>query len=118
MEYPKLSDDIPGLGTSGYDPTFHAAGYNARDNAQELKTQFLTLLVAQLKNQDPMNPIENQDFISQMAQFSSLEQLITLNDTVDDISKLILLANFEEVKDPENAETGGENKDGETENQG
>jgi flagellar basal-body rod modification protein FlgD len=46
------------------------------------KSEFLKLLVAQLKNQDPLNPIDNQDFIAQLATFSSLEQLISINQAV------------------------------------
>ncbi len=46
------------------------------------KAQFLELLVAQLKNQDPMNPMDNQAFIAQLATFSSLEQLISINQSV------------------------------------
>lgn len=39
------------------------------------KDAFLQLLVTQLANQDPTNPMEDRDFIAQMAQFSSLEQM-------------------------------------------
>lgn len=46
------------------------------------KTEFLNLLVAQLKNQDPMNPMDNQQFIAQLATFSSLEQLMSINEAV------------------------------------
>jgi flagellar basal-body rod modification protein FlgD len=39
------------------------------------KDSFLQMLVTQLQNQDPTDPMKNQDFIAQMAQFSSLEQM-------------------------------------------
>ncbi len=47
------------------------------------KEDFLTLLVAQLANQDPLNPMENTEFVSQLAQYSSLEELITVNDNLE-----------------------------------
>lgn len=43
------------------------------------KNAFLKLLVTQLANQDPMNPMEDRDFIAQLAQFSSLEQMQQMN---------------------------------------
>lgn len=49
------------------------------------KEAFLTMMVAQLKNQDPLNPMEGTDFTAQLAQFSSLEQQITMNTNLSSI---------------------------------
>ncbi len=47
---------------------------------------FLKLLVAQLQNQDPLNPQENHEFVAQLAQFSSLEQSIGINTRLDQLA--------------------------------
>lgn len=44
---------------------------------------FLKLLVAQLKNQDPLKPQDNSQFVAELAQFSSLEQSMGINDRLD-----------------------------------
>jgi flagellar basal-body rod modification protein FlgD len=46
------------------------------------KDEFLTLLVTQLRNQDPMSPLQPQEFAAQLAQFSAVEQLTQVNDTL------------------------------------
>lgn len=44
---------------------------------------FLQLLTAQLRNQDPLSPLEGTEFVAQLATFSSVEQLIAVNESVD-----------------------------------
>jgi len=65
------------------------ASYNAYE-AEETKDStaigsedFLTLLVAQLENQDPLNPTDTSQFTDQLAQYTQVEQLINLNDKMD-----------------------------------
>lgn len=56
------------------------------DNAAVEQQEFLTLLVHQLQHQDPLNPMKNEEFAVQLAQFSSLEQLIQINKKLSDSS--------------------------------
>ncbi len=52
--------------------------------SQELgKTEFLQLLIAQLQNQDPLEPMSNSEFVAQLAQFSSVEQLVAVNEGIN-----------------------------------
>ena len=49
------------------------------------KNEFLNLMIAQLNNQSPLEPQDNTAFVAQLAQFSSLEGITELNDSVGDI---------------------------------
>lgn len=50
------------------------------------KEDFLVLLVAQLQNQDPLNPSDPTEFTAQLAQYSSLEQLMTVNQNIESLA--------------------------------
>jgi len=59
----------------------------AKNTAEEQKSQFLTLLVEQLKGQNPLDPKDGTEFVSQLAQFSSLEELINIRTLLESASK-------------------------------
>ena len=50
------------------------------------KDEFIQLLVAQLRNQDPLNPSRPEEFASQLAQFSSLEQMLNISESVNSMA--------------------------------
>jgi len=56
------------------------------NNAQDLQNQFLTMLVTQLKNQDPTNPMDNSQLTTQLAQINTLSGIEKLNTTLGAIS--------------------------------
>src|SRR3954447_18436374 len=65
---------IPSVNTTPSAKTQSASGANSAMG----KDQFLRLFVAQLQHQDPMSPMQDSDFMGQMASFSTLEQVSNL----------------------------------------
>ncbi len=68
-------------GTNSTDPVT-SFGSSADPNEALGKDAFMRLLVAQLENQDPLEPVDNTAYVAQLAQFSQLEQAQELNDNV------------------------------------
>ncbi len=69
----------PGLATAA-GTAASAAGSGS--SAAQIQNQFLTLLVAQMKNQDPMNPMDSSQMTSQLAQISSVQGIQNLNTSI------------------------------------
>lgn len=61
---------------------------SSAEGAAADKNMFMKLLLAQIKNQDPLKPVEQTDFVAQLAQFSSLEGIQNLNASVQDIGSM------------------------------
>jgi len=57
-------------------------GSKMKNSSSLGKDDFMKLLIQQMKNQDPMNPVDGTQFAAQLAQFSSLEQLQNLNNSM------------------------------------
>ena len=72
--------DISALGLGAASADLTSSASKSADLSQQIgKTEFLTLLVAQLQNQDPLNPQDPTEFTAQLAQYSSLEQQFATN---------------------------------------
>lgn len=71
------------ISTSNVWPNYSEVNVNKAENNKSNDTlgkdQFLSILVAQLRNQDPMQPMQDKEFIAQMAQFTSVEQLMNMS---------------------------------------
>jgi flagellar basal-body rod modification protein FlgD len=59
-----------------------STGSSATDQAQKQQSEFLTLLVTQLKQQNPLDPTDGTQFVTQLAQFSSLNELVNIRATL------------------------------------
>lgn len=66
------------------DPSLYLHNQKERTPSPDLgKDEFLKILMTQLKNQDPTNPMDDRQFVSQMAEFSSLEQMMNMSKSIN-----------------------------------
>jgi len=84
--------------------TVAATGASAYSSASDAvsKTQvdyqsFLKLLVAQMKNQDPTNPMDNTEYMAQLATFSQVEQSVQMNQKLDQMLQSSTLAQADSI---------------------
>jgi flagellar basal-body rod modification protein FlgD len=81
--------EIAGInGASGQSEINRAAA-----KQQITRDDFLKLLISQLQNQDPLKPLDNQEFASQLATFNSLEQLIGVNEKLETLQTKLFQSN-------------------------
>lgn len=111
------------ISTSNIWPNYSAQNVktaSAKESTTMGKDQFLKILITQLQNQDPMQPLEDKEFVAQMAQFSSVEQLMNISTQLTAMSQSLGTASGLIGKDISWIQTGkkdsitGETGDGTT----
>lgn len=79
MDITAVTNNTPATGSQASVATAIASGTDKLANEQT----FLKLFVAQLQNQDPLNPQDGTQFVAQLAQFSQLEQSLQMRQDLD-----------------------------------
>lgn len=83
---------MSGVEGVGVNPAVTGEAQKAKESAEQNglnKDEFLQLLVGQLKNQNPLSPVGSQEFMSQMAAFSTLEQVTNLAVSNEELNGMI-----------------------------
>jgi len=87
-----MTAPIPSSSYTGQ-PASSQSGSTATAGAPVTENMFLQLLVAQLQNQDPMNPTDSTQFVTQLAQFQQMEQSMNMGTDISairtDMDKLV-----------------------------
>jgi flagellar basal-body rod modification protein FlgD len=80
-----MASSVSPLTSQPTTPTSNTSTSNSLSSAPS-ESMFLNLLVAQIQNQDPLNPTDSTQFVSQLAQFSELEQVIAIRGDTDSMA--------------------------------
>ena len=72
----------------------NGAAAKSKSNADVSKNEFLTMLIAQLKNQDPESPLDSKEFAVQLAQFTQVEKLVEISGKLDRGNDISAYAGF------------------------
>lgn len=84
--------DVSGVANTGSQAAAAAAAAGASGSSADVGEQFnsfIQLLTAQVKNQDPLSPLDSTQFVNQLATFSSLEQQVNTNTNLQNIAGLV-----------------------------
>ncbi len=73
------------------------ASFSKVEGIEDVQSRFLELLVAQLKNQDPLSPMDNAQVTSQMAQLSTVSGIENLNKTMEGLGQVIAAGQFSQA---------------------
>lgn len=85
-----MSNSITDTTSTAYAATDTTTNSAATKGSSEIsKDAFLQLLVAQIKNQDPLNPTDGVQFLTQLAQFSQLEQTMGIRDDLKTLTSAV-----------------------------
>lgn len=76
---------VSGVGGTGSNSAANALTNLTASNSFVSQNTFLTLLITQLKNQDPLNPQDSSQFVSQLAQFTSLQQMTQVSKGMEQV---------------------------------
>ncbi len=98
---------MPSIPSANTSPAATTQAAKSGTNSAMGKDQFLKLFVAQLQHQDPMNPMQDSDFMGQMASFSTLEQVSNLATENARSNAISLLGRTVTYKDKDGAEHTG-----------
>ena len=74
---------------TGTSPSGSSTSSKTGTNSLASESTFLTLLVAQLQNQDPSQPADGMQFVTQLAQFTTLEQNLAMRNDLDSINSKV-----------------------------
>ena len=90
--YTALSADVP-LSVSNNDMTKVANNPLDPNGGASLQNEFINLMVAQIKNQDPLNPLDGTEYVSQLAQFSQVRSMENMSSLMK--NSMVLLDNMQ-----------------------
>lgn len=122
MEFSSLMSAQEQSRTAAQADAFNKALNNGREMNRTLgRDDFLKILITQLKNQDPTSPMEDKEFIAQMAQFSTLEQMTNMSEEFGSLAEglsasravsmlgkqVTIAADGQTIEGPVSAVTGG-----------